>query len=171
MKYNFIDLFKTEDLREWWNSQIPSQRDLDLSDFVQDWIDLGLQEREIVSDKITSTTYLIPLIYSDRMASLAVRNKDIAPINSALAALALDRWRFDWRDNVTRIAVCYSALLQIGHDPDLAFEKMAAQLTGKPAEGLRSFARRSSENKSLKVFHYELKAASDGLRYLHVVSK
>jgi alkylhydroperoxidase/carboxymuconolactone decarboxylase family protein YurZ len=114
---------------------------------------------------ISSEQRLTLLAYSERMASLAVRERSRELITLGLVALGVDGWRTDWRDNALIVSLHFDAAQRIGASPEAIFESAAQLLPEKPAHALRSFLRRSADDKSLGAMGYLASNDGDGFRY------
>src|SRR5262245_44783288 len=106
------------------------------------------------------------LAYSERMASLAVRERSQELIVLGLIALAVAGCEVgDWRDSIVVIAPNYDAALRLKADPGVLFEKAAALLPDDSAEELRAYLRRPAHDKTLEVMGYVPDADAGGFRY------
>lgn len=144
---------------------IPTQLDVEISSLLDVWRNLDEPSRKAVITQFPKDYRLTLLGYSERMASLAVRDRNKELILSGLLALGLDGWRDDWRDNATLVCLHYDAAQRIGLLPSSVFEEAAKILPPKPAEALRSYLRRSHEDGGLEAMGYIAGTDSDGFRY------
>ncbi|MEJ1968710.1 MAG: hypothetical protein WDN03_08800 [Rhizomicrobium sp.] len=64
------------------------------------------------------------LAYSERMASLAVREHNKGLIILGLLALGIDGWRGDWRDNAVLISLHYDAAKMLGDERMVYLRKL-----------------------------------------------
>ncbi len=133
---------------------IPQRRDAEISSLLRAWLELDEPTRKAALSQLPSDCRFTLLGYSERMASLAVRDRNKEHVLLGLLALGLDGWRDDWRDNVLVVCLHYDAAKRIGLRPNDLFEQAAALLPEKPAIALRSFLRRSEEDKSLEAMGY-----------------
>lgn len=144
---------------------IPQARDVEIGGLLRAWMALGEADRKEAAEGILEGQRFTLLAYSERMASLAVREANPDLITLGLVALGVDGWRRDWRDNAAIIALYYDAAQKLGTHPENAFEKAAALLPEKAANALRTFLRRSTEDKSLAAMGYVVGTDVDGFRY------
>jgi hypothetical protein len=144
---------------------IPSQRDTEISNLIRDWLALDEPLRNAALSQITEAHWFTLLGYSERMASLAVRDRNKEHIFLGLLALGLEGWQFDYRENLIIVCLHYDAAQRIGLVPGSVFEEAAGLLPPKSANALRSFLRRSADDKSLEAMGYLAGADSDGFRY------
>jgi hypothetical protein len=115
--------------------------------------------------RISSEQRSTLLTYSERIASLAVRERSQEFVTLGLVALGVDGWRADWWGNALIVSLHFDATQTIGASPEAIFESAARLLPEKPAHALRSFLRRSDDDKSLGATGYEVGNDDDGFRY------
>lgn len=144
---------------------IPTPRDMEICCLLRSWLKLEKLTQMVELSSIPEEYRLTLLSYSERMASLAVREHNKEYIFLGLLALGLDGWSNEWRDNAALVCLHYNAAQRIGLPPNGVFEEVAKLLPPKPAEGLRSYLRRSEEDKSLQAMGYILGTDGDGFRY------
>ncbi len=169
MKTNLFassDCLKDENNHGYGTLPIPIQRDAELSDLLNAWLDLDELSRNAALSQITEEHRWTLLSYSERMATWAVRDRDRSHIVLGLLALGLDGWQFDWRENMVMICLHYDAAQRIGLTPASVFEEAAKLLPQKPADALISFLHRSDEDRSLEAMGYAVGVDDDGFRYL-----
>ncbi|MGH8021736.1 MAG: hypothetical protein ACREIA_26330 [Opitutaceae bacterium] len=144
---------------------IPHPRDDEIKALILRWIALDVASRQQTAAAIKEDQRFTLLAYSERMASRAVREKNVELVFLGLLALGLDGWRNDWRDNAALLCLHYDAAQKVGAQPDAVFARAAGLLSDKVATALRGFLRRSSEDKSLDAMGYEEGRDDDGFRY------
>lgn len=145
--------------------QIPCPRDMEIADLLQAWMKHGEPERKVAAEQIREDQRFVLLAYSERMASLAVRNRDRRLILMGLVALGIDGWRGDWRDNAAIVCLHYDAAKRIGVPAETVFTEAAKWLSAKVTDALQSFLGRSGEDRSLAAMGYVAAADADGFRY------
>jgi hypothetical protein len=144
---------------------IPQARDSEISDLLRVWMALDEFDRKQSALKITDAQRLTLLAYSERMASLAVRERNQYLVTLGLVALGVDGWRGDWRENALIVSLHYDAAERIGASPRAIFDSAARLLTEEPAQALRAFLGRSAHQKSLEAMGYAAGTDDDGFRY------
>jgi hypothetical protein len=144
---------------------IPQPRDLEISELLRVWMVLDESARQASAQEILEEQRFTLLGYSERMASLAVRDRSQELIMLGLLALGVDGWRGDWRDNAVLISLHYDAAQRLSADAESLFENAAALLSSKAANALRSFLRRSAPDKTLEAMGYVAGTDADGFRY------
>lgn len=144
---------------------IPHPRDAEISALLRAWLSLAEPLRIAALTQISEDYRFTLLAYSERMASLAVRDHNREHLLLGLLALGLDGWRFDWRDNLLVVCLHYDAAQRLSLCPNALFENAAQMLSDQPANGLRSFLHRSQEDKCLDAMGYTVTADADGFRY------
>lgn len=118
--------------------------------------------REMISCVTREIAYLF-LIFSDRAALEALRQKDEECIVRGLEALAIENCKADWRDSTLRLAPLYHSAVSIGADPEGLIKSVSA-IALEPAKThlLLSFLKRSPENRELAKFGLKEALGTDG---------
>lgn len=160
-----VDWLKVANNHGYGALPIPSQRDEQIGKLLRAWMSLDEMSRHAAVAGLPEEDRLTLLAYSERMATLAVRNSDKSALVLGLVALGLDEWRYDWRDNVILLCLHHDAALRIGVCPAELFEDVSQLLPHVPADGLRSFLQRSEEDKSLRAMGYVADCDDSGFRY------
>jgi hypothetical protein len=160
-----VEWLRAENNSSYGTLPIPQPRDMEISALLRSWLSLEEPSRNDALSQV-SADYRFTLIgYSERLASLAVRDRNKEHILLGLLALGLDGWRDDWRDNAAVVCLHYDAAHRVGLCPSDLFEEAATMLPDKPANALRSFLRRSEEDKAVEAMGYSAAADTDGFRY------
>jgi hypothetical protein len=145
---------------------IPKQRDKEISHLLRTWIELDERVRETSAAQMTDEQSRILLAYSERMASLAVRERKGDFLFLGLVALGLAGGLEDWRECLLRASLLFDAAQRIGSDPNPVFEKVAAVLPHQEtASELRQFLARSAEDKSIEAMGFAAGSDEQGFRY------
>jgi len=105
------------------------------------------------------------ICFAERMATVGVREKSRQRLLEGLAALIIEDYRVDWRDNLTRLAPLYDAATKIGVSPDELFIEAASLADNSVARAITEFTKRKPEDKSLEAFEYEEVNEPNGFRY------
>jgi hypothetical protein len=159
------DWLLTENNHGYGKVPIPQPRDGEITSQIKNWMGLSELARQESASHILDKQRFLFLAYSERMASLAVREDSEELLVLGLIALGLDGWRFDWCENLLVVSLHYDAAERIGANPETVFERAAALLSEKPADGLRSFLRRSARDRSLEAMGYIAHSDDQGFRY------
>jgi hypothetical protein len=109
---------------------------------------------------------LVLFSYAARMATLAVRLRQLQGVRLALSALAFEGARNDWRDTLVYLAVASDAAERVGLDPVNEIKK-AANLasTSEVHERFIEFASRSREVMGLRAMGWRLTGSGTTARY------
>ena len=100
------------------------------------------------------------------MATQALRKASPDRIKDGLAAVLLERERYDWRDNVIVLSLLNDAAKKIGTDPLMLFGDAARLAPNLPSsETIREFPRRKPEDLAIEAMGYRISMASDGVQY------
>ncbi len=144
---------------------IPTRRDDEISDLIQSWMKLDESSREDAASCVTEKQRFTLLAYSERMASLAVRESKPNLIFFGLVANGLDGWRFDWRDNLLILSLHYNSAKRLGVSPEQLFTQAASYLDRKIQDEFKAFLLRKPEDQSLASMGYEEDKDDGGFRY------
>ena len=144
---------------------ITQPRDHQIAELLKTWMKSDEANRKQTALRLSSDQGQTLLAFSERMASLAVRQKDEDLLILGLVALGIDGGREDWRENVLVISLHFDAARRIGSDPKRIFEAAANFLCEKSADGLLSFLRRSEHDQSIDAMGYVATEDSGGFRY------
>jgi hypothetical protein len=159
------DWLRGQNNRGYGRLPIPQPRDSEISKLLRAWIALDEVDRNQSALEISDEQRPTLLAYSERMASLAVRERNQEFIILGLIALGVDGWRFDWRDNVLIVSLHFEAAERISASPEAIFAAAAQWLPEQPARGLRAFLGRSAHDKSLGAMGYVAGKDEGGFRY------
>ena len=118
---------------------IPSARDDEITRHIERLVDEAAMEASAKRVRTLFETNLSP--YAQRMAALAVRRRDPAPIRNGMRAAALESATADPRDAVIVYPLLWRSLVKLGFDPAREFADLATRL-GAYGESLRAFAAR-----------------------------
>lgn len=163
--FTIEDWLRVESAEGYGPSPIPHDRDGWIDFMLRIWLALDDSSKKAAILPLTEQHSSVLQAYSERMASLAVRNHDREHLFFGLLALGLDDWRFDYRENLLALCLLYDAALRIGVCPDDVFEEAARLLPENAAKGLRAYLRRDERGKSLEVMGYVVGSDADGFRY------
>jgi hypothetical protein len=144
---------------------IPQALDSEITELLRQWEGLGELERDTAVRQLQSDQRWTFLAYSERMASLAVRESNASLIHCVLLAIGIGWGLGDCRDSVLILPLHYDAATRIGIGPEEMFERAASYLPTEPGNVLRRFPQRSNEDKSLAAMGYVVGSDSDGFRY------
>jgi hypothetical protein len=159
------DCLQQENLCNYWKSPLPHPIDKQIGELLRAWMALSEDDRRESASRISQFQSDVLKGYGERMASLAVRERNEEFIHLGLVAIGVDDWRFDYRDNLVIVPLHYDAAKRIGADPDAIFERAALCLYGNSASGLRSFLRRTPHDKTIGVMGYAVDSNEQGFRY------
>lgn len=163
--FSSAEWLRAENNRGYGKLPIPQPRDQEIAGLIKTWMKCDEAERKQIASRLSSDQTRTLLAFSERMASLAVRQKDEGLLVLGLLALGIDDWQGDWRDNMLIVPLHIDAAQRIGSDPNRIFEIAANLLCNKSASGLRSFLRRSQRDKSIEAMGYVAAQDGDGFRY------
>lgn len=101
-----------------------------------------------------------------RMASLAVRERDLGVVRDGLVALQLAfDLTDDFRDMIAALTLLHRAIEMIGGDPAREFAA-AFEISGERHHTMAHFLERSPERKRIERSHFEEGADETGFRFV-----
>jgi hypothetical protein len=156
---------KSEENHGYGQAPIPTKRDEDITALLRTWRHMKPEARDEVAEVIRSDQLLTLLAYGERMASLGVRRKDRETLLLGLLAVGLSGWREDPREGMMVLSLFFDASQKVGEPPSSLFNDAASLLPAKIGSELRTFLRRSPEDRSLESMGYRVGTDADGFRY------
>jgi hypothetical protein len=151
------DLLATRSTRNWadYSSQpLPSELDDAIGRLVAAYRGASSEDRQELRTARRSAAWFPVLVYAERMATLALRERAVNRIEDGLIALAIEDFTFDPRDSIPLLALHHHAAGRIGADVRTVFESAAQHASPKVAETLRRFPSRNERDKSLAAMGY-----------------
>jgi hypothetical protein len=146
---------------------IPSELDLALIELVDAFRKANPLRRFLIKRRVSDQHSAILWVFSERMASLAVRERSTDRVLQGLSGLALEGCQEDYRDCVIRLAPLYDAALKIGASPNELFKKAASYGSGEAGKLILNYLKRTPENLTLGAMGYSEGETEDGFRYIH----
>lgn len=156
---------KSDDRSGWGLLPIPCSFDKDISSVVQRCIEGTAEEQLFIRDTFTDKDSFAFLCFSERMASLAVREKSEKYIFEGLIAHVIEGGKFDWRENILVLSLLYHSAVKIGSDPAVLFNKAAEFASGEIKEIIRSFPNRAPEDRDIGAMGYVESENEQGFCY------
>ena len=159
-----LDLLSPEANRAYLPQPIPAVRDGEIGMLLSQMVESKFLAR--FHDRLEDGHSLVLRAFAERMASAAVRNRDVASLRLGLIALLLS-WRGpDSRDTLTVFPLFLDAISRL--DLNLrSFVTSIRQDVGDQLIGpLAEFLKRNEVNRSLQVMGYAEGADDDGFRYI-----
>lgn len=147
---------------------IPNTLDMMISEVIDCWRLLDEQERIQEAEAISDDQRAALLAYSERMASNAVRLKSRLDLVRGIIALAIDGWRFEWRENVMLVSLHFNSANKIGVSPQDLFLEASNCLSEQVKDALLAFLRRKPEDQKIEAMGFRESSDSDGFRYERV---
>lgn len=144
---------------------IPHTLDQDISSLIENWCELPQGDREREAATIVEEQAAVLRAFSERMATLAVRNSDRHLLFLGLLALGIDGGSVDWREDILLLALHFDAAKKVGFEPDEVFSEAGKLLPSRVSEVLTAFLNRSPEDQSLEAMGYEESSDESGFRY------
>jgi hypothetical protein len=154
-----------DDYWSYWDQPIPNELDYEIIKLIDYFIELDLTQRNVFFERLSDKHSQILFAFSERMASLGVRERSTEPLLYGLLALIIEAFKFDWRENISRFSLFYDAAIKIDHLPEKLFLKAASYARDDIANDVEAFLKRDDKLKSIGVMGYEEGLGVDGFRY------
>jgi hypothetical protein len=127
-----------------------------LCDALKDWCRPALSSRE--------AWFLI--IFAERMAALAVREKSLKLVRDGLLALAIEDGQEELPESIGAAAVLWDAATRVSSDPRGVFAAIFSNLPESEfVKSMRQFLRRPHDEQSLDAWGYRVRTENDQFRY------
>lgn len=156
-----LDLKFTEGYLKW---SIPHERDGEIARIVDRFardIEQGCPRAPLNGDQGQALA-----VFAERMASLAVRDRDPEYIRRGLLALGLAASvSYDVREEILVMSLLWRSAVLLGIDAAHLFTSIGAVLNGRGGQQLASFAQRSPEHQSIEAMGYVVGSDDAGFRY------
>lgn len=142
---------------------IPCPQDERISELLCKWRDMDAGLREGKKAELTDSQKLTLSAYSERIVTLAVRQKNVNILVLGLISLGLGVSRSDQRNELPILSLYHDAALRIGSSPASVF-KDAAAILGENVFG--AFLSRNEADKSIDAMGYQAHFDDSGFRYV-----
>ena len=144
---------------------LPAPRDAEIARLLDVFTQASPEQRGQLLSRLTREHSPTLLAFAERMASLAVREREPRRIFLGLLALVVESFASDYRENAMILSLHYDAAGRIGADPARLFEEAASYARPEVARALRRFLARSPEDQSIAAMGYQEGREPDGFRY------
>jgi hypothetical protein len=143
---------------------IPSDEDLLVEEFVREWDDSSSDTPEAAQSLDRFARGMLH-VFAFRVASRAVRERQVEYIRLGLSALRIAGSEDDPRDLQQEACVLFDSCMKIGVEPAFIFREALAEAQGGAAQILQAFGQLPKSEVSLAK--YRVREASDdaGFRY------
>jgi hypothetical protein len=156
----------SENNRSYGPLPIPNSTDDRIGKLLQIWTSLDRASRATASGRMLDRQGLTLQAYSERMASFAVRTRDLEKVFLGLVALGIVGGRGDSRENLLVLSLHVDAAQRLGAAPEPIFGRATALLSRAVAIAYSKFLQRSEADRSIAAMGYVASCDSDGFRYL-----
>jgi hypothetical protein len=144
---------------------IPNQLDDEIRVLTTSFLNGTDLERALIISTFNENHSMTLLLFSERMASLAVRRNSEEILLAGLIAHLIENWRLDPRENLVRLSLLYHAAVKIGCPPEELFSRASAYAPKDIADQLHAFVHRRPRNKAIEAMGYCESRDADGFRY------
>ena len=147
---------------KYYSHTIPSEIDKLINTILISLIKL---DKNNLKKTITSMdeSILIFSVFAERMASLAVREKNIEQVKKSLFALVISSYKEDYREVLMILSLIYNAIVKIGAIPLEIFNEIASII--EMPEYIKKFPNRDEKDRIIEVMGYEESEDKDGFLY------
>lgn len=108
---------------EYVDDYIPNELDQTIWKLIAQLIQADNPQRALILQQFGDRHSQMLFAFSERMASLGVREQSYHRLLQGLVALAIEGFRFDWRENLSRFSLYYDASIRIRADPEILFDQ------------------------------------------------
>ena len=148
---------------------IPNQLDEEILALTVSFLNGTDLERELIVSAFDENHSMTLILFSERMASLAVRRNSEDILLAGLVAQIIEKWRFDARENLLRLTLLYHSAVKIGCLPEQLFNRASKCASKDVANQLHAFVHRKAQNRGIEVMGYEESNDADGFRYVRIL--
>jgi hypothetical protein len=156
------DWLKGENNRDYRLDPVPDPRDVKVAQLIKTWMGLSDEDRSEAQSQVSRQQSFVLQTFGERMASLAVRERNPEALLLGLLALGIEGGSYDWRDNYLIVPLHYDAAQRIGANPAPIFDNVANLVGGTFAKYLRMFLQ---DPQPIEVMGYLVRLGSGGFRY------
>jgi hypothetical protein len=148
-----------------YGNNLPGALDKDFINLARFYLGTNDTNRDEIRSKIPDDTLLLIIGFSDRMATLADRNKDEKYLLFALAAHSIEDFRFDYRENIIRLSLVNHITEKLGVDAVHLFKNISNISSKRTAEYLTDFLNRPPELKQIGTMNIVEIETPEGVDY------
>ncbi len=147
---------------------LPSSRDSQIAELIRRWLEMDGGERQRSAALVEPQHHPTLLTFAERMASLAVRNRDPDLVKLGLIAAGLDEAAGEKRDSVAVLGLLFRASQKTEMNVSSRFIRVARLLPPKAARSLLIFSRRPPHERAIEAMGYSEGMDKGGFRFTRV---
>lgn len=151
-----------------FENELPSQLDRDFIDLAEFFKKAPAKARHQITQAIPVEKGLAILERGTRLAILADRSANPRLLVDALVAHAIEGARWDYRENILRLALVTHVAKKLGVDDHPIFDEAAAVAEPTVADLLREFVGRPASMKTIRSSGLEEIQTSEGVDYRQI---
>ena len=153
-------------VRDYYAMPMPSPLDEAVAALARRYSQAPAAERTAIDARISLEHSYGFLIFAERMAALAVRERSVERVRDGLLGLALEHFRLDLREDLMVFSLLHHSARRIGADADALFRSLGPPtVAADVAQEFERFAQRPAELKQIRVFGYHEVSDDTGFRY------
>lgn len=147
----------------YYKHPIPSEIDKNITEALTSLGKCDEKQLNVIAGQVTGDNSRVLGLYAERMASLAVRERNPDRLRQGLLGLLIYSRAEDSRDVLLVLSLLHDAAVRLGKDPKEIFDEVGSIAGG--ADLLRDFLARNEEDKSIDAMGYEETMSEDGFLY------
>ncbi len=160
-----IDQLTNINAVNYWKSSTPSSDDAQLYQFMRDIYRCNLEDRTFVFELLDVQAANILTVFSERMVSLAVKEREKRCLLIGLFTLSFC-FRFREKSESQRILALYhDAIMRLNLDEGQVFALVAAKCPAGQESALYHFAQMDPGSKDIGYYGFEQGDLANGLQY------
>jgi hypothetical protein len=160
-----IDILQEKDNKGYGATRIPNTTDESIGTLIDEFIHLGDNERETVTESIQDEHIKVLLAYAERMSSYAIRtNNQNNQILCALIAVSFTYDKCYFKEVVPVLCLIFNSIQRLSLSEDDILKELRQVVPGSTAL-IDEFNGRSQEDKQIDAFGYLESKDEDGFRY------
>lgn len=152
-------------LRDYHQSPLPGSVDAEILELVRAFAAAPPPLRLAFQDHVTNKHSYALLVFSERMAALAVRERNEEHVRNGLAALALEAFDLDLRESLPIMCLLDHSSRKIGASSEALFQEAASLGPPETAAPFLEFLHRSPALRRIDAMGFQEAMTPDGFRY------
>jgi hypothetical protein len=133
----------------YWTLPIPSKVDEEITECIQSYSQLAIDDKLKIREEITISTARLLLYFSERMATLSLRTRKQHIFDTGLVGLSIASGKVDLREITTMLSLYYNASSR----NNLSFDNVLGQ-KDEFSENVMSFLNRRDKSKRIEAMGY-----------------
>jgi hypothetical protein len=158
-----LEVLKKALVSAYYKQPIPSEIDKKITEVLASLGSCDEKQFNAIVDRVVGDNSRVLGLYAERMASLAVREKNPERVKQGLLGLLIYSRTEDPRDVLLVLTLLHDAVVKLGKNPKEVFGEMSAVVGSTSL--LNDFLTRDEEDKSIDAMGYEESTCDEGFLY------